>query len=94
MPGHERLLQRMRQTPNGWSQKDFDKLLTGMGFDKRDGGSHTIYSHRLIPTRLTIGRHNELAPFFTKQVLAAIEELQAAIEQERLSQGNDPNGNT
>ena len=61
--GDEDLFARMLRTKFGWGQKDLEQLYLSYGFDMREGGNHTIYTHPADPwvLRATVARHGSLA---------------------------------
>lgn len=72
--GDEDLLARMMRTKAGWGQPDLDRLYLSFGFDKREGGKHTVYTHRADPQHLraTVGRHKPLAVGYIHTALRLI----------------------
>lgn len=75
-PAAEKLLQRMRQTKNGWGPDDFATLYGGFGFTVHEGGSHTIYIHETYKQlRATVGRHGTLAPGYAQHAVKIITQL-------------------
>ncbi|MGD0780693.1 MAG: hypothetical protein ABR954_07975 [Dehalococcoidales bacterium] len=62
MSSIERLLERMRRSKTGWTCEDLEKLYLGLGFEKQEGGKHTIYVHpKFSELRATITRSRSLA---------------------------------
>lgn len=41
----EKLLERMRQSKQGWTFDDLEHLYIGFGFSYRDKGKHRVYTH-------------------------------------------------
>lgn len=82
--GDEDLLARMTRTRAGWGQADLERLYLSFGFDKREGGKHTVYTHRADPRtlRATVGRHGSLAPGYVQTAIRLIRHLEALEEPE------------
>jgi len=78
----ERILQRMRRTATGWRPSDFETLYRGFGFDREEGGEHTLYTHPKSPwLNAAVGRHRKLTPGYARHAVRLIDrllELQAA----------------
>ena len=71
----DNILEDMRASQSGWGQKDFEKLFTGFGFEKK-GKKHDIYIHPDHPEiRATVPRHNELKEYVAKKAVIAIDML-------------------
>lgn len=72
----EKLLERMRATPHGWSEADFRGLYVGFGFEYDAGANHSLFIH---PTRqhlrATVPRHRQLAPTYARSAVALIDQL-------------------
>ena len=61
MDSGDKLLDRMRRTPFGWSQDDLRRLYEAYGFEVRQGARHLVVRHheqRDLVT--TVARHDEL----------------------------------
>lgn len=75
-PSAVKLLERMRATKSGWGADDMDALLTGFGFERREGGKHIIYVHPRFPQlRQTVSRQRDLPPGYAQSAIKSIEEL-------------------
>ena len=71
-----KLLEKMRASPSGWGQSDFERLFQGFGFAQREGGSHTIYTHPEYPgLRMSVPRHNDLREWVARDSVKLIDEL-------------------
>lgn len=71
-----KLLQRMRSTKSGWGAEDMDALLTGFGFERREGGKHIVYVHPEFPQlRETVSRQRDLPPGYAQSAIKSIEQL-------------------
>lgn len=78
-----RLFERMRKTHNGWTQLDFERLLTGFGFTYREGKKHRIYAHSEFgDLRISVPRHNVLKEWVAREAVALIEALEERRKQE------------
>ena len=76
MAKHEKLLERMRQSRNGWGQDDFRALYVGYGFSVTEGGNHMKIAHlRHSQLRTTVARHNHLPRGYADTALRLIELL-------------------
>lgn len=77
--GDEDLFARMQRTKSGWGQKDLEQLYLSFGFDKREGGNHTIYTHPAAPAvlRATVARHNSLATGYIQTAIKLIRHLKS-----------------
>lgn len=72
----EKILERMRATPFGWSEGDFRGMLSQFGFDYEPGSKHSLFIHRERPhLRMTVPRHNQLAPAYAKIAVALVDRL-------------------
>jgi hypothetical protein len=72
--GDDDLYARMQRTKSGWGQKDLEQLYLSFGFDKREGGNHTVYSHKadLSVLRATVARHNSLPTGYVRTAIKLI----------------------
>ena len=72
----EKLLERMRQSKNGWKRADLDTLYSGFGFAISHGKSHDIIRHPEFPDlRTVLPRHNYLAKGYVEQALKLVDRL-------------------
>lgn len=72
--GNEKLLEAMTQSQAGWGFGDLDRLYTSFGFDKREGGKHTVYTHQTDPLtlRATVARHRSLPKGYVHRAVKLI----------------------
>ena len=71
----QKLLEDMRNSASGWSQKDFQKLFEGFGF-KAKGKKHAVYIHSSFPDlRMSVPRHNVLRDWVARDAVKLIDEL-------------------
>lgn len=82
--GDEDLFARMLRTKTGWGQKDLEQLYLSYGFDKREGGNHSVCSHAADPRvlRATVARHGSLAIGYIQTAIKLIRHLKALQEKE------------
>jgi hypothetical protein len=72
----QKLLEDMRASQSGWGQNDFSRLLLGSGFQKREGGKHTIYHHPVHPDlRISVPRHDKLREWVARDAIKLLDEL-------------------
>ena len=80
----QKLLERMRSTSSGWSQKDFNHLFLGFGFKCKEGKKHSIYNHPSSEDLwISVPRHNKLKAWVAREAVKLIDELLSR------SQGNE-----
>lgn len=71
----QKLLEDMRNSPSGWGQKDFERLLAGFGFEWKEG-KHRIYYHREFPLLvISVPRHNKLKDWVARDAVKLVDEL-------------------
>ena len=81
--GAEQLLERMKNSPYGWGEKEMKTVLTGYGFKNRKGGKHTVYQHKAHPELIiSVPRSRDLKPWVARDVVKLIESI-AYAEKER-----------
>lgn len=93
MDGHSarKLLKRMRSTPSGWGQKDFERLLTGFGF-KCTGKKHDIYIHPNFPDlRISVPRHKSLRDWVAHDAVEVVDELISRLTKEEKNEADVKN---
>jgi len=57
----QKLLERMRNSPRGWNQTDFEHLFNGFEFQWREGKKHRIYIHtKFKDLSISVPRRNSL----------------------------------
>lgn len=77
--GDEDLYARMQRSKSGWGHKDLERLYLSFGFDRREGGNHTVYSHKadLRVLRATVARHNSLPTGYVQTAVKLIAHLKS-----------------
>lgn len=86
MNNAEKLLERMKRSSGDFSALDFDTLYSGFGFTKREGGSHTVYSHPAFPQlRATVARHKHLPTGYAKTAVKLINDLHKLEAEDHLT---------
>jgi hypothetical protein len=81
MSVHAKLLERMRQSLNGWGPDDLRRVYEGHGFTSREGANHTFYSHPKFPQlTASVARHRVLPKGYAA---AAIKLIDTAVELEQ-----------
>lgn len=71
-----KLLDKMRNSKNGWNRKDIDSLYLGFGFIMKHGSSHDIIVHPVYPQlRTTLPRHTFLAKGYVEFAVSMIDKL-------------------
>lgn len=74
-PG-DKLLERVRRTPFGWSQEDLRRLYLAHGFQVRQGARHLVVRHPEHPDLVTtVARHDDLAPAYARTAVRLIDEV-------------------
>ncbi len=75
--GDEKLFERMTASRAGWGWHDLDRLYTSFGFEKREGGKHTVYRHPAYPAELraTVARHRSLPTGYISTAVRKISRL-------------------
>ena len=73
----EKLLEKMRQSPNNWKRNDLESLYTGFGFIiVNSRGPHDKVFHPNYPVLITsLPRHTELGIYNIRQAIKLIERL-------------------
>lgn len=72
----DKLLERLKNTKAGWSDRDLWKLLTAFNFSSRES-KHTVYYHPTHPDlTIVIPRGRELLPVYPREVEKLIKMLQ------------------
>ncbi|MBI2252928.1 MAG: hypothetical protein HYU63_09370 [Armatimonadetes bacterium] len=71
-----KLLDKMRRSKKGWRFNDVENLYIGFGFEKYEGGKHTIFIHPDFPElRATVARHSSLAIGYIQVAIKLIDKL-------------------
>lgn len=80
----------MERTKSGWGWSHLDTLYRGFGFEREEGGNHTLYIHPQHPElRATVARHSELAPGYAQHAVKTVRRLQEIERQEEDENGSD-----
>lgn len=80
--GDEELLAQMMRSKWGWKAADLERLYLSFGFDKREGGKHTVYTHSADPwtLRATVARHKSLPDGYVRTAIRLIRHLKQIEE--------------
>jgi hypothetical protein len=71
----QKILEQMRNSPSGWGQKDFERLLTGFGFKYREGKERVYINRRFPQLRISVPRHSSLREWVARDAVKLIDEL-------------------
>jgi predicted RNA binding protein YcfA (HicA-like mRNA interferase family) len=83
MGKREKLLRRMRQNPKGIRFDELCNLLLGLGFQRRQSGSHVTFTYPGCRTILTIPvKYPYIASYGVKSALNLLDELGLPQNQE------------
>jgi hypothetical protein len=84
------LLEKMRRAKMGCSPDDLRRLYEGFGFERSEGGNHTIYTHhRYRDLRATVARHNTLPIGYYSSAVRLVDEVIAREKKEQEEQDSD-----
>ncbi|MEW5871293.1 MAG: type II toxin-antitoxin system HicA family toxin [Chloroflexota bacterium] len=78
MSKHAKSLARLRQNPNSVRFEEIDKILLDLGYDKRQRGSHAIYTRQGSPPITIPFRKLFILPVYVKQVIRIIDQFNTA----------------
>jgi hypothetical protein len=68
----------MRQTKQGWTAADLERLYVGFGFAYRDKGKHRVYTHPAHKGLIaTVTHHRHLAVGYIQTAIKLIDQLKA-----------------
>lgn len=71
-----KLLERMRQSKEGWTRKELNSLYEGFGFKIRHGSSHDVATHPDYPQlRETLPRHRKVPSYLIRNAVKLIDRL-------------------
>ena len=75
----EDLFEEMKNNPKGtYTAKDFETLYTGFGFNKRHGGNHTIYTHKIYQDIwATVKRDKPNSPGYARDAVDRVNKVKA-----------------
>jgi hypothetical protein len=66
----------MRQSKQGWGQKDLDTLFLGFGFTCREGAKHCVYIHsKYRDIRDTVSRQGSLPTGYVTDAIKKVDEV-------------------
>ena len=86
----QKLLERMRNSPRGWNQTDFEHLFNGFEFQWREGKKHRIYIHtKFKDLSISVPRHNSLKEWVARDSIKLIDELISRSERNKNNDGKD-----
>jgi hypothetical protein len=72
----QKLLERMRSSPSGWGQADFERLFSGFGFKWREGKKHRIYFHpKFSNLWISVPGHDSLRSWVGREAVKLIDDL-------------------
>jgi len=75
------LLEKMRKNKTGWKFNDLDNLYIKYGFEKYEGGKHTMYIHPdFLELRATVTRHRSLPTGYIQFAIKLIDRLKELKE--------------
>ena len=73
----EKLLDRMRQSKNGWGPDDLHTLYIGFGFWYREGEKHRVYIHKeFSELRATVARHTPLPIGYVQTAIKLVDQAE------------------
>jgi len=82
MSKKDKLLEKMRRSMSGWKFRDLENLYVGFGFEKYEGGKHTMFIHPKFPKlRGTVTRHRTLPIGYVRYAVKLIDTLKALQEE-------------
>lgn len=78
MSQFQKLVSKMRNSPQGWRINDLKKVLDGYGFVEghSNGGSHVTFSHPKLEKINTIPVHKPIKAVYVKQLIEQIDYLE------------------
>jgi hypothetical protein len=81
----EKLLERMRASPNGWRIEDVRTLCGAfdLDFDRPSGSSHYGVSHESQAHHLTVPFARPIKPVYIRKLVAFVDAVLAAREDKR-----------
>lgn len=81
MSRSDKLLEKMRRSKTGWKFNDLESLYIKFGFEKYEGGKHTMYIYPNFPElRATVTRHKSLAIGYIQHAIKLIDRLKELKE--------------
>ncbi|WP_419934565.1 hypothetical protein [Candidatus Palauibacter sp.] len=83
--GDKKLRSKLARTTQGCRERELHRLYTSYGFEKKEGGRHTIFKHPSYPHLIGIvARHRHLHRFYVTdalKLLALLDTLEGEEEQ-------------
>jgi len=78
----EKLLDRMRTNPGGWTKDEIETVYNAHGFEKIEGGKHTKYKHPDLPGEFaTVTRSSgQIATGYARRAIELIDKLRRQKE--------------
>jgi predicted RNA binding protein YcfA (HicA-like mRNA interferase family) len=76
MTSSHKALQKIRQNPKNVRFEEIDALLRSFGFEKRQKGSHAVFTRADLQLAITIPyRKPFILPVYVKQILKLLDEI-------------------
>ena len=80
MASPAKLLETIRRSPYDRAPRELHRVLVHFGFEKTEGGSHTIYIHEQFEdVTVTVPRHRVLRANVARSVVRAIDLVEKRI---------------
>lgn len=77
----DKTLERMRCSKVGWKYTDIERLYLKYGFEKKEGGKHSLFIHPEFPElRATVARHNTIPIGYIQFAIKIIDRLKQLQE--------------
>ncbi|WP_419947865.1 hypothetical protein [Candidatus Palauibacter sp.] len=77
----DKLREKMQRSAHGWRRRDLQRLYHSHGFEKHEGGKHTMYIHADYPHLwATVSRSKDVKSVYVRDALRLIERLETEIE--------------
>lgn len=74
--GNQKLRSKLARTTQGCRERELHRLYTSYGFEKKEGGRHTIFKHRSYPHLIGIvARHRYLHRSYVTNALKLLDRL-------------------
>lgn len=74
--GDQKLRRKLARTTQGCRERELHRLYTSYGFEKKEGGRHTIFKHPSHPHLMaTVARHRHLHRFYVSTALKLLDLL-------------------
>ena len=77
MSTSEKRLSQMRTNPKGdWRIEDLETVAAALGLQvRKSGGSHVVFSHPAVATRLTVPARRPIKPVYIRHFVELIDEI-------------------